>query len=86
MAPVSSTLVVQTSYLGDTVLTTPLLAQLSIAMVHKRCWRAGLVGKLVTMAWAVPATLAGLTVARLLPCSRDLFLDNVVVATKDPAP
>jgi len=66
-----------------TVSDGALLAQLSIAMVHKRLWRAGALGKLATMLWAVPATLAGVTIARLLPCTRDLFLDNVVVAEKD---
>jgi SAM-dependent methyltransferase len=65
-----------------TVADGSLLAQLSIAMVHKRLWKSGAMGKIITMLWAVPATLAGITVARLLPCTRDLFLDNVVMAVK----
>jgi SAM-dependent methyltransferase len=74
-----------------TLADASLFAQLWLAylfkVVHRR-GRAGLGGKVFLAAASVPTNLAGLLLARILPASPDLYLDNAVVFTRrvDAAP
>lgn len=64
-----------------------LFAQLWLAywfkVVH-RDRRASLSGKLCVAAMSVPVNMAGMALAKLLPASPDLYLDNVMVMIRLP--